>query len=112
MEGNRTGAWLGTFMLSSPWRAAARAGGMFFARPSRPPPPRMNGTGTPPTALPKDHHLPTCDAPSYKLIARETVEEKILNLQERKRALLQGVLGDEDAWAGSLTWEEVQSLLE
>jgi SNF2 family DNA or RNA helicase len=47
---------------------------------------------------------------SYKLIARGTVEEKILNLQQRKRALLQGMLGEE-TFAENLSWEEIQDLL-
>lgn len=48
---------------------------------------------------------------SYKLIARGTVEEKILHLQTRKRELLQTVLSDEAALTESLSWEEIQSLL-
>jgi superfamily II DNA or RNA helicase len=47
---------------------------------------------------------------SYKLIARGTVEEKILNLQQRKRALIQGMLGEE-TFAENLSWEEIQDLL-
>ena len=49
---------------------------------------------------------------SYKLIARGTVEEKILNLQNRKRALTQAMLGDEEQWVKALSWEEIQELLE
>ena len=49
---------------------------------------------------------------SYKLITRGTVEEKILNLQNRKRALTQAVLGDEEQFVQSLSWEEIQELLE
>jgi superfamily II DNA or RNA helicase len=48
---------------------------------------------------------------SYKLITRGTIEEKILQLQNRKRALLEGMLGDEEALAQSLSWEEIQELL-
>jgi SNF2 family DNA or RNA helicase len=48
---------------------------------------------------------------SYKLIARGTVEEKILHLQERKRSLTQSVLSGEEEMAQSLTWDEIQSLL-
>jgi superfamily II DNA or RNA helicase len=48
---------------------------------------------------------------SYKLIARGTVEEKILHLQARKKALIQGVIDGEEAFAGALGWEEVQELL-
>ena len=48
---------------------------------------------------------------SYKLITRETVEEKILLLQARKRDVIQGTLGDEDQLAALLSWEEIQELL-
>jgi superfamily II DNA or RNA helicase len=49
---------------------------------------------------------------SYKLITRGTVEEKILKLQNRKRALTQAMLGDEEQFVQSLSWEEIQALLE
>jgi SNF2 family DNA or RNA helicase len=49
---------------------------------------------------------------SYKLITRGTVEEKILNLQNRKRALTDAMLGDEEQLLQSLSWEEIQELLE
>ncbi|MDB6023156.1 MAG: ywqA [Pedosphaera sp.] len=48
---------------------------------------------------------------SYKLITRDTVEEKILNLQTRKRALIQGMLGGEEELTSALNWEEIQELL-
>jgi SNF2 family DNA or RNA helicase len=48
---------------------------------------------------------------SYKLITRGTVEEKILNLQNRKRALIQGLLGGEEELTAALSWEEIQDLL-
>ena len=48
---------------------------------------------------------------SYKLIARGTVEEKILQLQARKKAAIQGVIEGEESFAGTLGWEEVQELL-
>jgi len=48
---------------------------------------------------------------SYKLIARGTVEEKILSLQRRKRDLLSATLADEAAFTESLTWEDIQELL-
>ena len=47
---------------------------------------------------------------SYKLIARDTVEEKILTLQERKREVIQATLGGEEQLAEALTWEEIQEL--
>ncbi|MEI7728521.1 MAG: SNF2-related protein [Verrucomicrobiota bacterium] len=48
---------------------------------------------------------------SYKLITRGTVEEKILSLQQRKRDLLKGTLGDEESLSQVLTWDEIQELM-
>ncbi len=48
---------------------------------------------------------------SYKLITRDTVEEKILNLQTRKREIIQATIGGEEEFAASLSWEEIQELL-
>jgi SNF2 family DNA or RNA helicase len=48
---------------------------------------------------------------SYKLIARGTVEEKILELQRRKREMIAGVLTGEDVFAGGLSWDEIRELL-
>lgn len=46
----------------------------------------------------------------YKLIARDTVEEKILQLQERKRALVEQVIGAEGGVFKSLTREDIDVL--
>jgi SNF2 family DNA or RNA helicase len=48
---------------------------------------------------------------SYKLITRGTVEEKILSLHNRKRAIFEGTLGGEEQLTGALTWEEIRDLL-
>jgi len=48
---------------------------------------------------------------AYKLIARGTVEERILSLQSRKRETLSAVLTDEAALAGELSLDEMQELL-
>ncbi|MBA4148552.1 MAG: SNF2 helicase associated domain-containing protein [Verrucomicrobia bacterium] len=48
---------------------------------------------------------------SYKLITRDTVEEKILNLQTRKRELIKATLAGEAEFAAALSWEEIQELL-
>jgi superfamily II DNA or RNA helicase len=48
---------------------------------------------------------------SYKLITRDTVEEKILTLQNRKREVIHATLGGEESFVGSLSWEEIQELL-
>jgi len=48
---------------------------------------------------------------SYKLIARNTVEEKIVALQNRKRDIIKATLGGEEEFAAALNWEEIQELL-
>jgi SNF2 family DNA or RNA helicase len=48
---------------------------------------------------------------SYKLITRDTVEEKILILQNRKREVIRNTIGGEEEFAASLSWEEIQELL-
>ena len=48
---------------------------------------------------------------SYKLITRDTVEEKILTLQNRKREIIQATIGGEEEFAASLNWDEIQELL-
>jgi superfamily II DNA or RNA helicase len=47
---------------------------------------------------------------SYKLITRNTVEEKILGLQARKREIIQATLAGEEQLAEALSWEEIQEL--
>lgn len=47
---------------------------------------------------------------SYKLITRDTVEEKILLLQNRKREIQSTISGDEE-FAETLNWDEIQELL-
>jgi SNF2 family DNA or RNA helicase len=42
---------------------------------------------------------------SYKLITRGTVEEKILALQQRKRAVIKATLGGDESLVENLTWE-------
>jgi len=49
---------------------------------------------------------------SYKLITRNTVEEKILALQTRKRGLIHATLGGEEQLSEAITWEEIQELLQ
>ena len=48
---------------------------------------------------------------SYKLITRDTVEEKILTLQNRKREIIQATIGGEEEFAAALNWSEIQELL-
>ncbi len=46
----------------------------------------------------------------YKIIARDTVEEKILQLQEKKRALVKSIISNEASFFKSLTRDDVKAL--
>ena len=48
---------------------------------------------------------------SYKLIARDTVEEKILNLQKRKREMASAMLETEEPLMTGLTTDDLAELL-
>ena len=48
----------------------------------------------------------------YKIIARDTVEEKILQLQEKKRALVKNIISNEASFFKSLTKDDVKALFE
>ena len=48
----------------------------------------------------------------YKLIARHTIEEKILELQENKKALSDQILSEEGVTASQLTKEELLQILQ
>jgi SNF2 family DNA or RNA helicase len=48
---------------------------------------------------------------SIKLITKNTVEEKVLALQERKRSVIQATMQTDDKMIQSLTWDDVQELL-
>ena len=47
----------------------------------------------------------------YKLIAKDTIEEKILKLQEKKSALAEEMLGGEEIKAASFKKEDLLQLL-
>ena len=49
---------------------------------------------------------------SYKLIAKETVEEKILNLQRKKKELIASALSEEDLFKEGMTWDELKGLFD
>lgn len=49
---------------------------------------------------------------AYKLTTIGTVEEKIIHMQERKRSLTQGILGDAAAGVGAFSPDELISLFE
>lgn len=48
---------------------------------------------------------------AYRLIARDTVEEKVLQLQERKRNLADAILGQENSLIRDLVPEDIELLL-
>jgi len=48
---------------------------------------------------------------AYKLITRDTVEEKILKLQEKKRAAIDAAIESEEPLMTGLTTEELEELL-
>ena len=47
---------------------------------------------------------------AYRMICKDTVEEKILQLQEKKRALAADLVGDEAGFVKKLTEEDVAYL--
>jgi SNF2 family DNA or RNA helicase len=47
----------------------------------------------------------------YRMIARDTIEEKVVALARRKAALFSGVMDDGDLFASSLTAEDIRGLL-
>jgi len=49
---------------------------------------------------------------AYRLLARNTVEERVAQLQDQKRQLIAAVMGDEGAFAGKLTRDDLESLLD
>ena len=48
---------------------------------------------------------------AYRLIARDTVEEKILELQQTKRRLADAIIGADNSLIRSLTREDLELLL-
>jgi SNF2 family DNA or RNA helicase len=48
---------------------------------------------------------------SIKLITRGTVEEKVLELQKKKRAVIDATIESDQQVMQSLSWEDVQELL-
>lgn len=49
---------------------------------------------------------------SYKLVTLNTIEEKIIELQNRKRGLVKKVVSCDEEAISKLTWEEVLALLQ
>jgi SNF2 family DNA or RNA helicase len=48
---------------------------------------------------------------AYRLVARDTIEEKILQLQQSKRALAEAIIGEENSILRQLTAEDLDLLL-
>jgi len=49
---------------------------------------------------------------AYRMIARETIEEKVVALARRKAELFSGVMDDGDLFAGSVTADDIRGLLD
>ena len=47
----------------------------------------------------------------YRMIARDTIEEKVVALARRKAELFSGVMDDGDLFASSLTADDIRGLL-
>ena len=48
----------------------------------------------------------------YRLVSRSTIEEKVMALQETKRDLVAGVLGEGEASGAAITAEDIRSLMD
>jgi SNF2 family DNA or RNA helicase len=48
----------------------------------------------------------------YRMIARNTIEEKVVALARRKAALFSGVMDEGDLFATGLTAEDIRGLVE
>jgi SNF2 family DNA or RNA helicase len=48
---------------------------------------------------------------SYKFITKNTIEEKILTLQQKKTKLAESIIPDEDTILGNIDLEELEELL-
>jgi SNF2 family DNA or RNA helicase len=48
---------------------------------------------------------------AYKLICRNTIEEKILNLQQKKREVIDAMVENEEPLMTALTAAEIRELL-
>jgi SNF2 family DNA or RNA helicase len=49
---------------------------------------------------------------SYKFITRDTIEEKIMRMQERKTELAGAVIEGDESWLGNLSEEEIRELFD
>jgi SNF2 family DNA or RNA helicase len=53
-----------------------------------------------------------CSSIVFKLIASGTIEERMLELQERKKRIAEGMYGQENALPAQLTAEDVEALFQ
>jgi SNF2 family DNA or RNA helicase len=49
---------------------------------------------------------------TYRLVAKGTIEEKVMELKEKKAALFSSVMDDDAMFASTLTADDVRSLLD
>ena len=49
---------------------------------------------------------------SVKLISKGTVEEKVLEMQKKKKAVINATVESDEEMVKSMTWDDVQELLE
>jgi non-specific serine/threonine protein kinase len=49
---------------------------------------------------------------AYRLIARGTIEEKIMELQQRKKSLLGSLVLADEGVAKKMDWEDIRFLLD
>ena len=47
---------------------------------------------------------------AYRMICKDTIEDKILKLQEKKRALAKDIISDDSSFVKTLTREDVEYL--
>ena len=47
----------------------------------------------------------------YRLVSENTIEEKVIELQERKRALFAAVIDDGDMFGTAITASDIRELL-
>ena len=66
--------------------------------------------------IPLNRHMcyygQTASVSAYKLVSLNTIEEKIVELQNRKHGLVKKVVSCDDEAMAKLTWEEVLELLQ
>jgi len=48
---------------------------------------------------------------SIKLVTQGTVEERVIDLQDKKRRLIDAAVADQESMVQSLTWEDIRGLL-